>query len=195
MSNLPDLKRTWFSYLVANNRPYLDNFKRWIFQPGMLFNSLEKWWGDKGARPAPHEGLDLCSFEDVNGKKKTLDRHTKIPAAFAGEIVKIGPDFLGKSIYISHEIFDECARQLYSAYGHTVPRDSLQTGSRVAEGETIAVISDLSGKKLAIVPHVHITFAWIPVPMAVADLHWENLGKKPDIMLIDPLSVLGLDFP
>lgn len=156
----------------------------------MLFNSSEKWWGDQGARPVPHEGLDLCRFEGVNGNIRSLDQQTKIPAAFAGEIVKIAPDFLGKSIYVSHEIFDDYGRQLYSAYGHILPQDSLKKGSRVAEGQTIAVMSDLSGKKLAIQPHVHITFAWIPVPFAPHDLNWANLGKKSDITLIDPLSVL-----
>jgi hypothetical protein len=195
MSNSPDLKSPFFSYLVANNRPDLDNFKQWLFHPGMRFNSLEKWWGDNGARSAPHEGLDLCSFEDANGNIKTLNRHIKVPAAFAGKIVKINPDFLGKSIYISHAIFDERGRQLYSAYGHTAPRDTLDIGSQVAEGETIALISPGSGKKTAITPHLHITWAWIPVSIALHDLNWDNLGKNPDITLIDPLSVLELDFP
>ena len=192
MSNPPDLKSPFFRYLVVNNQPHLDNFKQWIFLPGMLFNSLEKWWSNQGSRVTPHEGLDLCGFEDEDGKQKTLNRHTKIPAAFAGEIVKIDPDFLGQSIHISHEIFDGRGRRLYSAYGHTAPLDSLQIGSRVAEGETIAVISDLSGKKLAILPHVHITFVWIAVPIDIDDLNWDNLGKNPDITLIDPLSVVEM---
>jgi hypothetical protein len=195
MSNSPDLKSSFFSHLMANNRPQLDNFKQWIFQPGMLFNSLEKWWGDQGRRASPHEGLDLCVFEDINGKKKTLNRHTKIPAAFAGEIVKIEPDFLGKSIFISHGIFDDRGRQLFSAYGHTAPRASLKIGSNVAEGENIAEILALADKKLEILPHVHITFVWIPVPIADHDLNWDNLGKNPIIKLIDPLSVLEMDAP
>jgi hypothetical protein len=195
MSNAPDLKSPFFRYLIVNNRPHLDNFKQWIFLPGMLFNSLDKWWGDLGRRATPHEGLDLCSFAEVNGSIKNLGPHTKIPAAFAGETVKIAPDFLGKSIYVSHAIFDDRGRQLYSAYGHTVPLDSLQIGSRVTEGETIAVISDPSGKKLSILPHVHITLAWLPVPVADHDLKWDNLGKNPDMTLIDPLSVLEMYSP
>jgi hypothetical protein len=195
MSNAPEIKSRFFSYLIAHNRPHLDNFKKWSFQPGMLFNSLEKWWGDQGRRATPHEGLDLCSFEDKNGNRKTLDWHIKIPAAFAGEIVKIAPDFLGQSIYISHELFDDGGRQLYSAYGHTIPEDTLKIGSRGAEGQIIAIMSDFSGKKLAIQPHVHITFAWIQVPIVLNDLNWDNLGKNPGMSLIDPLAVLELDSP
>jgi murein DD-endopeptidase MepM/ murein hydrolase activator NlpD len=195
MSNSPEPKSTFLRYLLVNNRPYLDNFKQWFFHPGMLFNSWEKWWGDQGRRSAPHEGLDLCSFEDLNGRVRNLDRHTMIPAAFAGKIVKIDQDFLGKSIYISHEIFDNRGRQLYSAYGHTAPQDALNIGSQVAEGEIIGAISQGSGKKTTIVPHLHITFAWIPMKIATHDLNWDNLGKNIDITLIDPISVLEMDSP
>jgi murein DD-endopeptidase MepM/ murein hydrolase activator NlpD len=160
----------------------------------MLFSSLEKWWSDQGARSAPHEGLDLYSFEDDHGAIKTLDTTTKIPAAFDGEVVKIEPDFLGKSIYISHEIFADPGRQLFSAYGHTAPLDSIKIGSRVAEGETIAVISN-PGKVSAISPHIHITFAWISTPIDTLNLNWQYLGSNPDIRLIDPLSVLELYSP
>jgi len=193
MSNLPELKSAFFSYLVANNRPHLDNFKQWRFHPGMLFNSSDKWWGDQGARPAPHEGLDLCSFEDLNSRVRNLDRHTRIPAAFAGEVVKIAPDFLGQSIYIKHAVFDERGRQLYSAYGHTAPLDSLKIGTRVAAGEIIGVISPGSGKKNAIAPHLHITFAWISGPIDRRDLSWDNLGNNPGITLIDPRSILVMN--
>jgi murein DD-endopeptidase MepM/ murein hydrolase activator NlpD len=186
-------KSPFLHYLTADNRPHLDNFQRWLFLPGMLFQSLEKWWGDQGRRLTPHEGLDLCTFEEVNGKKQTLDRHTKIPAAFAGEIVKIAPDFLGQSIFLGHGIFDDCGRQLYSAYGHTLPRDSLQMGAKVAAGETIGTITDFSDKKLSILPHLHISIAWIPKAIAPQELNWANLGSNADITLIDPLAVLELD--
>jgi murein DD-endopeptidase MepM/ murein hydrolase activator NlpD len=192
MSHSPELKSTFFRHLAALNRPHLDNFKQWIFLPGMLFDSGEKWWGDRGRRSTPHEGLDLCSFMERNGIVKALDRHTEIPAAFAGEIVKIVGDFLGKSIYIGHAIFDDRGRQLYSAYGHCTPRHSLKVGGQVAEGEAIATISDLGGKKLAILPHVHITFAWVPKLIKISDLNWDSLRKNPGITLIDPLRVLEI---
>jgi hypothetical protein len=192
MTNSPNLKSFFCTYLVALNRPHLDNLQKWIFLPGMLFNSLEKWWGDHGTRPTPHEGLDLCRFEDAGGNTQVLDRYTKIPAAFAGEIVKIDRDFLGQSIFIRHAIFDTRGRQLYSAYGHTKPEDTLTVGSPVAAGEAIATISDFSAKKFAVLPHVHLTFAWMPKVIDINGLNWDNIGKHPDLTLIDPLALLEL---
>jgi murein DD-endopeptidase MepM/ murein hydrolase activator NlpD len=191
MSPAPDLQSKFMEFMVEHNRPQMDGFKRWLFQPGMQFNSPEKWWGDGGSRYTRHEGLDLYSFLNGDGSVKTLDQHTRIPAAFAGEIVKIDPDFLGKSIYISHEIFSADGRQLISAYGHTVPRESLTPGQHVAAGEIIGRISGFPGKKTSLVPHLHITFAWAPVQVTLSRLDWQNLGDDPGITLIDPLSVLS----
>ncbi|MBM4302623.1 MAG: hypothetical protein FJ121_14060 [Deltaproteobacteria bacterium] len=166
-------------------------FKSWVFHPGMLFQALQKWWGDQGHRPAPHEGLDLQRFADAGGRVKTVDQHTQIPAAFAGHIVKIDRDFLGKSIYMSHEIFAADGRRLLSAFGHTVPRDFLKISQPVAEGEIIAAVSGFPGKKTNLLPHVHLTFAWAPVDFNPDQLTWKNLGNDPGITLIDPLPVIS----
>ena len=114
------------------------------------------------------EGLDLYGFEDAGGGVKTVDHQTQIPAAFAGQVVKIDRDFLGKSIYIRHAIYTASGRQLLSAVGHTVPRDGLKTGQQVAAGEIIAAVSGFPGKKSNLPPHVHLTFAWVPVDFSVA---------------------------
>ena len=82
-------------FLLEHNRPRMAGFKQWVFQPGMRFQALQKWWGDQGPRAAPHEGLDLYSFEDGAAWSTLWISHTQIPAAFAGHIVKIQPDFLG----------------------------------------------------------------------------------------------------
>ncbi len=178
--------------MLASNRAEMAGFKSWLFQPGMLFNSLETWWGEKKPRAAPHEGLDLCFFEDAAGQIKKVDENIKIPATFAGKIVKLDRDFLGESIYLSHEIFSADGRQLYTAYGHTRPLASLQVGKAVAAGEIIAQISAAAGKKIQIPPHLHLTFAWIPVPIALDRLNWPNLGTDPTITLIDPLLLLSV---
>jgi murein DD-endopeptidase MepM/ murein hydrolase activator NlpD len=191
MSQSQNRKSRFFYDMVEHNQPQMAGLQEWLFQPGMLFNASGKWWGEKGARYTRHEGLDLYSFTDASGTIKTVNQHIKVPAAFAGEIVKIEPDFLGESIYISHEIFSAGGRQLISVYGHTVPREFLQAGQRVAAGEVIACISGFPDKKTSLVPHLHITFAWVPVPEPLDHLDWRNLDNDPRITLIDPLSFLS----
>jgi hypothetical protein len=191
MAPSPNLQSKFMQFMVEHNRPRMDGFKSWVFHPGMRFQALKKWWGDQGYRATPHEGLDLYSFEDAGGRLMTVDQHTQIPAAFAGRIVKIHRDFLGKSVYMSHAIFTAGGRQLLSAFGHTVPRDFLKTDQSVAEGEIIAAISGFPGKQTNLPPHVHLTFAWVPAAVSPDQLTWKNLGNDPGITLIDPLSVIS----
>ena len=191
MSPSPEIQSKFMEFMLEHNRPRMDGFQGWVFHPGMRFQTLEKWWGDQGPRAVHHEGLDLYSFETDGGGVKTVDQQTQIPAAFAGQIVKIDRDFLGKSIYLSHAIFAAGGRQLLSAFGHTVPRDFLQTGQQVAAGEIIAAVAGFPGKKAYLPPHVHLTFAWVPVDFRLDQLTWKNLGTDPGIRLIDPLSVIS----
>ena len=191
MSPSPEIHSQFMEFMLEHNRPRMDGFKGWVFHPGMLFQALGKWWGDQGPRAVPHEGLDLYSFETTDGRVQTVDQQTQIPAAFAGQVVKIDRDFLGKSIYISHAIYSDDGRQLLSAVGHTIPRDGLKTGQQVAAGEIIAAVAGFSGKKTNLPPHLHLTFAWVPADFRVDQLTWKNLGHDPGIRLIDPLTVIS----
>jgi murein DD-endopeptidase MepM/ murein hydrolase activator NlpD len=190
MSCLNNPKSNFFDYLLASNRPYLAGFKKWHSQPGMLFNSLETWWGEEKPRATPHEGIDLCWFEDSAGRIQQLDQNIKIPATFAGKIVKIGRDFLGKSIYLLHEILAADGRQLYTAYGHTEPLAAIHVGQVVAAGEIIAALAAGPGQSPKIPSHLHLTLAWIPVSLPADRLNWQNLGADRNITLIDPQSIL-----
>jgi hypothetical protein len=191
MSPSPELQSKFMEFMLEHNRPRMDGFQRWVFHPGMLFQSQEKWWGDQGLRTVPHEGLDLYSFEAAGGKVQTVDQQTQIPAAFGGQVIKIDRDFLGKSIYISHAIFTGGGRQLLSAVGHTIPREGVQTGQQVVAGEVIASVAGVPGKQSNLPPHVHLTFAWVPKDVGVDQLTWKNLGHDPGITLIDPLAVIS----
>ena len=179
----------FFDYLRAANKPALAGLTAWFFQPGMEFNSLETWWGERQPRSAPHEGLDLCWYEEATGRVNRVDQHLRIPATFAGEIIKIYPDFLGTSIFLGHEIFAPDSRQLYTAYGHTRPLASLHVGNKVAAGEIIATLASPSGSNSRVLPHLHLTLAWMPRLIAPERLVWQNLGLDPDITLLDPLTI------
>jgi hypothetical protein len=190
MVSPPPVKSRFFEYLLAGNQPFFMGFARWVFLPGMLFDSPEQWWGDKKTRPAPHEGIDLSHFANTAGEIIQMDSRIRIPAAFAGHIRKISGDFLGKSIFISHDIFDDGDRQLYTIYGHTEPGAAVRAGKSVAAGEIIGIIAGLAGKKSFLPPHLHITVAWIPVSLPPDRLTWRHIGRDDRITLIDPLLIL-----
>jgi murein DD-endopeptidase MepM/ murein hydrolase activator NlpD len=187
------LKSRFLEDLLAANQPHLATFHRWVLTPGMLFQAGEQWWGEQRRRPTPHEGLDLCCFEDAAGRLNRLDANTRIPATFAGRIIRIAPDFLGESVYLSHRIFSAAGGQLHTLYGHLKPRLGLKVGQEVAAGEIIGTISEgPAGPKAPIAPHLHITLAWLRAPRAPERLDWPNLGRDPAITLIDPLVLLAL---
>ncbi len=181
----------FFDFLLKINQPYMNNFERWVFYPGMLFNSLNKWWGDKKQRKTAHEGIDLCYFKEKNGEINKLPKNIKIPGTFSGNIVKIEEDFLGKSIFLGHNIFSQDQRQLYTVYGHTNPLDSIKSMQKIEAGEVIATISEFQRERMDIHPHLHITFAWVPASVNFDYLNWQNLANNPGITLLDPLAILS----
>jgi hypothetical protein len=189
--NLPSvpLSGRFFELLLAVNRPRLDGFTQWLFHPGMLFRARKQWWGHERPRPARHEGLDLCWYEDVDGRRRQVDQTTVIPAPFPGTVVKISRDFLGQSIFLAHDMELNGGRRLYTAFGHTSPVAGLAERQAVAEGEIIASVSNPANRKTAVPPHLHLTLAWIPGAAAYEQLAWDYLSAAPDITLLDPLAV------
>jgi hypothetical protein len=184
----------FFAYLQSANRPRLDGFKQWLFHPGMLFQARQQWWGLEQPRPTLHEGLDLCWFEAVPGNRLTLDHTTVIPAPFAGTVVKISGDFLGQSIFLAHDIETLAGRRLYTALGHTSPLPDLSVGELVAEADIIASVSTPVNRKTTVPPHLHLTLAIIPDPVAPEQLTWNYLSTGTEIMLLNPLDVFPTNF-
>jgi hypothetical protein len=179
----------FFEYLLAANRARLDGFKQWHFHPGMLFQARQQWWGREQPRSTPHEGLDLCWFEDMAGNRRSLDQSIVIPVPFPGRIVKISRDFLGQSIFVAHDMEPVAGRRLYTAFGHTAPEDGPAEGKSVAEGEIIAAISAPDQKKTAVPPHLHLTLALIPDTVTPERLTWNYFNMAAAVMLLDPLAV------
>ncbi len=188
------LKSRFINHLMAENRRQLGNLARWVFQPGMLFQATETWWGKRRPRPSPHEGLDLCTFAESDGSVRHLEIATRIPAALAGTVAGIVPDFCGSSLFLRHEGFDRDGRRLYTAYGHTDPLESLTIGQTVAAGEIIAQISRAFGQKNTVLPHLHLTFAWIPASVEASRLNWTTLAQDRAVTLLDPLPALFGDW-
>jgi murein DD-endopeptidase MepM/ murein hydrolase activator NlpD len=185
-------KENFTRFVVKYNHLDETGFEEWAFYAGMLFNSPEKWWGDGGNRTSPHEGLDICFYRNKKGNLLHLDETAKIPAMYDGEIVKIGDDFLGKSVYMRHPVFDGRGNQLYTAYGHTAPCD-ISVGTIVKEGDIVVRIGKIT-KKTPLIPHLHISAAWIPVLYPPEQLDWAALGDCSISVLLDPLDILSCKY-
>jgi len=181
---------TFKTFFTKHNNSHTHGFKEWIFYPGMLFQDTKAWWTDNGLRSTPHEGIDLCFYRDNTGQVRRIDNGTKIPVMYTGDIVHIHDDFLGKSIYVKHSIKDKNGNALHTLYGHTIPRNLLNTEKRVREGDIIAGVAALSENR-RIFPHIHITMAWIPESLPYHQFNWETIGNSRRVTLCNPLEYIG----
>lgn len=191
--DLPDIqffKNTSFTAAFIRENALDDSFQEWVFSPGMLFNDREKWWGDLTERDHPHEGLDICLHRDQENRIVRLDGNTKIPAFYAGKVVRIFNDFLGKTIITEYTPPRYETGRLYILYGHTEPFSGLHPGRDVKKGESIATISDRRRSQAGIAPHLHISLAWAPAILPHNQLDWRNIGDATLMTLLDPLHVL-----
>ncbi len=166
-------------------------FEEWIFYPGMLFNELEKWWGDKkGERYRSHEGLDLFLYRDQKGKIHRLDKNTRVPAMHDGVVVSILDDFLGKSVIMEHGFADSDNRRLCSIFAHTNPYKGIHVGRVVREGDVIATLADASTSEAGIATHVHISVGWVLNSVSYDRFDWETIGSPDSMTLLDPLDFI-----
>jgi len=165
-------------------------FEEWVFYPAMLFGSCYKWWGEMGNRDKPHEGLDLYFYRTKKGHIHYLDRKTKVPVIFKGQVMKVDDDFLGESLFVSHDHYDNDGSQLYTIYGHIKPCGRICLGERLREGDIIGTIADTRNSAGAVPPHLHVSVAWVPKSVRSQELGWEIIGSHTEITLLDPLRVI-----
>ena len=185
------LRETRFTkfFVKANS---LDNngFEEWIFLPGMLFNAVNKWWGDKLKRDRNHEGLDLCLYRGSKNKIFHLSERTKIPVIYDGVIVKVTDDFLGKSLIIKHTLSDDDKHGFYTIYGHTKPSHDVHVGRTVKEGDIIGTLAESRKKKIDISPHLHISIGWTSKIIPYDDLEWKTMSDSNTMTMMDPIHII-----
>ncbi len=177
--------------LIAHNNLAAQEFTEWSFYPGMLFNSIDKWWGTGGRRDKPHEGIDVCLFQGKTGSIKYLNKTAKIPAIYNGTIVQIINDYIGKTVFVNHAIYDRKGNQLYSICGHVEPYNGAASGADIDEGKIFATIADNGNIRVKMLPHVHVSVAWIPGNFPAEKLSWDIMHDDSLITLLNPLDVLG----
>lgn len=183
-------KSRFNEFLIRHNGLDEFGFEEWIFCPGMLFHGQDTWWEDGGIRQSPHEGLDYCFYRDTGGQNHRLNEKTKIPVMYDGNIVNICDDFLGKSVFVNHDISDDRGNRLHTIYGHTSPYDNVDAGSVFQEGEAFATIADAGKKSTKVLAHLHISVAWVPEAFPRKELNWKTISDLQAITLCDPLEYI-----
>jgi murein DD-endopeptidase MepM/ murein hydrolase activator NlpD len=184
----------FFESLTTLNNLADRGFAAWVFYPGMKFGDRKNWWGEKGRRARPHEGIDLCFYRDSAGGILRVNEGLRVPAAFDGVVLKIIDDFLGKSIIVEHRLPSLGGRTFLTIYGHTTPRQGLDVGEPVREGEVIASLTGTGRSPQSPPLHLHLTFAKKIKPVPHEALDWATIGDPSFIELRDPLRILNGQF-
>ena len=187
------MKKTRFTeMLISANRLDADDFRNWVFCPGMRFNSPHKWWGDRGRRDFPHEGIDFCLYQDRTGQILHMGRKTRIPVMHDGVVRAMFTDYLGQAVIIEHGNIADSGPYL-SAYAHTAPLDAVQPGLMVKEGDIIATIAGTGISKAKILPHLHFSFGRPSPDLVYETFVWNTMRDANRVELLDPLSLI--DWP
>ena len=190
------LPATPFSEVLTRSPVLQDHgFREWVFYPGMLFGSRDRWWGRGGRRDRPHEGVDLCLYRDSRGTIHHLPPAAlAIPVLYDGTVVNVVEDYIGTSIFVLHDTHDTEGNQLCTIYGHTDPVADMKNGLLVEEGRIIATIADAGKKKVKISSHLHLSIAWIAPAYPHERLDWKHLAKDDGALLVNPLPVISCPY-
>ena len=189
-----NLKKSRFTeMLIEENALDAIGFESWVFCQGMLFNSPDKWWGDRGLRDYPHEGVDLCLYADRFNRIQRINEKTRIPVIQDGVVKAMFKDYLGKAVIIEHENSGRDIGKFISFYAHTNPLSKIEDGVVVKEGDVIATLADTSNSKAKIKPHLHFSIGLPSKSFSYDGFVWNTIRDPEMITLLDPLTVI--DWP
>jgi len=169
------------------------DIQEWLFYPGMLFGSTKTWWSASSDRKSGHEGIDLCYFRTSSGTRGSLPGGALIPVLFDGTIVHTISDFIGKTMFVRHSWIRDGNNELYTVYGHVLPLAPSPSADTVGAGNIIAAISAIDRPVRGMLPHLHLSCAWIERSVSPDHLDWDMMKRGPLnrlIRLIDPLPLI-----
>ncbi len=192
---ISSFKRTLFTeWLIRENGLDEPGLKEWIFCPGMLFHALCKWWGNKGPRNTPHEGLDILLYKDQQDRIVRLYEKTRIPVMFDGVVVSIINDFLGSSVIVEHAFPDSGTERVCTIYAHTNPLKDLHIGRELNQGDIIGTLADPDQSGFNVMPHLHISVGWASKSISYDRLNWDTIGDSGTLTLLDPLDIINWQY-
>jgi hypothetical protein len=164
--------------------------REWLFRPGMKFGDTAKWWETGATRSRPHEGLDLLFFLDDRGERHLLPPGTAIPPLLSGVEVARVADFLGETIILTHDRWDEAGRRLHTFYAHLQPTGIQRPGRTVAADRGLGTIAAPRIPTPACPPHLHLSLAWVGEAYPIKDFRWGDFGATDSFRPGDPLALI-----
>ncbi|MBU0990915.1 MAG: M23 family metallopeptidase [Proteobacteria bacterium] len=185
-------KSMFSKWLIDMNNLKADSFHQWIFYPGMLFGSMDTWWGKTGNRSGPHEGLDICYYEDLKGKMHRIGPTTKIAAMYHGIVYNISDDdFIGQSIYVIHPQFKNCSGDtLCTVYAHARAYEGILEGTAIHVSDIIAEVADFRKAGSSMTDHLHLSMAYLPAQISKTNMNWKTMANPDMVTLLNPLDYI-----
>ncbi|MDZ7760557.1 MAG: hypothetical protein U5L00_09910 [Desulfovermiculus sp.] len=167
-----------------------DDHLSFVFHPGMLFDSVRKWWSPHGQRPSPHEGLDLCLLQVPGRIPKPLPANSPVLAGAPGRVAAVIPDFLGQSVIISHGLDQRGSKEWISLLAHIDPHPDIEEGLLLESSQEIGRTRTFA-KPWGMLCHLHLSLGLLQTPKNY-DLTWPELTKRNRVHFIDPLPLLPI---
>jgi len=167
-----------------------DTLAEWWLLPGMRFGESEKWWKPRSLRATPHEGLDLLFFRDREGESQRLPVGTIIPPLLSGIVVGRCPDFLGETIILAHDFYDQSGRRLHTFYAHLNTPQPPQISAPLSRELPIGEIASPGKDASPCPPHLHLSLAWVDKSIPLRDFSWERFSAAETFRPDDPLLLL-----
>lgn len=163
-------------FLGLNNLPP-SACTEWIIRPGMEFGASAAWWGGLKPRKSPHEGVDLCLFQDSAGAIHRIERRHLIPSVCNGVVAAVVADFIGMSVFVKTGQRRADGRAMYLLYGHLRPSSGIAAGCAITAGDPVGSVSDTELKADGPSPHLHVSTAFLHDSFPPDMLNWRGLVK------------------
>ena len=138
----------------------------------------------------PHEGVDLARWRDGTGQVRRLSSGLWVAAPCAGRLVHVHEDFLGKTLYLRTGLQQDRA-DLHLVLGHVRPVHGLVLGDELAAGRAVGCVGHKESSP--VLPHLHLTLAWIKREIGPVDLNWARLAAGDGLRLLDPARGEGAE--
>jgi murein DD-endopeptidase MepM/ murein hydrolase activator NlpD len=165
-----------------------NQYPSFVFHPGMLFDSREKWWS-QGKRASSHEGIDLCLIHQPNHNPTPLSAGLPVLSPAPGVVAAIIDDFLGQTVIISHRPACDTHPEWVSLLAHIHPCPELRKGQLIEAGQPVGWTKSFPRPR-GMLCHLHLSVGVLLQPKNYT-LTWPELIKRDLVDFKDPLPLLA----